>query len=69
LQQKADDEELPEFDFVEINGMKLTDPNQAYSILWECVDDSKQKKRYTPNHSLHLLETQFINNTQNQRTM
>lgn len=30
LQQGADDNELPSFQFIEINGMKLTDPHQAY---------------------------------------
>lgn len=34
LQQAVEGGELPEFNFVEINGFKLTDPKQAYvSIL------------------------------------
>ncbi len=27
-------QQLPEFQFVELNGMKLPDPQQAYSVLW-----------------------------------
>lgn len=30
LQQAADAEEIPTFRFIEINGMKMTDPHQAY---------------------------------------
>lgn len=35
LQQAADSDELPAFQFVEINGMKLTDPHQAYVQILE----------------------------------
>ena len=43
LRQAAEEGELPDFQFVEINGMRLTEPHQAYvSILkvrnlWMCV--------------------------------
>lgn len=30
LQQAADVDQIPSFNFVEINGMKMTDPHQAY---------------------------------------
>lgn len=30
LQTAADDNEIPPFSFVEVNGMKMTDPHQAY---------------------------------------
>lgn len=30
LQTAADDDEIPPFSFVEVNGMKMTDPHQAY---------------------------------------
>lgn len=30
-------EELDDFIFVEINGMKVTDPHQSYSLLWEAL--------------------------------
>lgn len=66
LQQQAEDGTIPNFDFVEINGMKLTDPNQAYSILWECMD--KDKKRYTASHALQLLEAKFSKQSDDQKT-
>lgn len=38
LQQAAEQEEIPSFNFIEINGMKMTDPHQAYvQILQVCV--------------------------------
>lgn len=33
LLQESVDEDIPQFRFIEINGMKLTEPNQAYSML------------------------------------
>lgn len=35
LQQAAENDELPPFQFVEINGMKLTDPHQTYVQILE----------------------------------
>lgn len=35
LQQAAENDELPSFHFLEINGMKLTDPHQAYVQILE----------------------------------
>jgi len=38
LQQAADADDIPAFNFIEINGMKMTDPHQAYvQILQVCV--------------------------------
>jgi Cdc6-like AAA superfamily ATPase len=71
LQQQAEDQTIPPFDFVEINGMKLTDPNQAYSILWDCMDRSNKdgkQKRYTSAHALQLLESKFSKQSEDQRT-
>lgn len=72
LQHLAEQEEIPEFDFAEINGMKLTDPNQAYSILWECMDRANnndgKKKRYTSAHALELLEAKFSSYNDDQKT-
>ena len=28
-------EGLPEFNFIEVNGMRLTEPNQAYVQIWQ----------------------------------
>jgi len=48
-------EELDDFIFVEINGMKVTDPHQAYSLLWEALKGD----RVSPSHALGLLEREF----------
>lgn len=48
-------DELDDFSFVEINGMKLTDPHQSYSLLWEALTGS----RVSPTHALDLLTHEF----------
>ncbi|KAL8771171.1 MAG: hypothetical protein Q9209_003342 [Squamulea sp. 1 TL-2023] len=48
-------EELDDFIFVEINGMKVTDPHQSYSLLWEAL----KGERVSPCHALGLLEREF----------
>ncbi|KAL8910858.1 MAG: hypothetical protein Q9171_003896 [Xanthocarpia ochracea] len=48
-------EELDDFIFVEINGMKVTDPHQSYSLLWEAL----KGERVSPSHALGLLEKEF----------
>ncbi|KAI9655071.1 MAG: Origin recognition complex, subunit 1 [Trizodia sp. TS-e1964] len=48
-------EELDDFIFVEINGMKITDPHQAYSLLWEAL----RGDRVSPAQALGLLEREF----------
>ena len=48
-------EELDDFIFVEINGMKVTDPHQSYSLLWEALKGD----RVSPSHALSLLEREF----------
>lgn len=50
-------DELDDFIFVEINGMKVTDPHQAYSLLWEAL----RGDRVSPSHALDLLEREFSN--------
>lgn len=38
LQQASEQDEIPQFRFIEINGMKMTDPHQAYvQILQVCM--------------------------------
>ncbi|GME24904.1 origin recognition complex subunit orc1 [Neofusicoccum parvum] len=51
------EEELDDFIFVEINGMKVTDPHQSYSLLWEAI----RGDRVSPAHALELLEREFSN--------
>ncbi|KAF4549502.1 Origin recognition complex subunit 1-like protein [Elsinoe fawcettii] len=48
-------EELDDFIFVEINGMKVTDPHQSYSLLWQAL----KGQRVSPSHALELLEREF----------
>ncbi|KAJ5741242.1 ATPase AAA-type core [Penicillium manginii] len=50
-------EEMDDFIFVEINGMKVTDPHQSYSLLWEALKGD----RVSPSHALDLLENEFSN--------
>ena len=49
--------DLNDFIFVEINGMKVTDPHQSYSLLWEALHGD----RVSPPHALELLERDFSN--------
>ena len=49
------DEVLDDFIFVEINGMKITDPHHSYSLLWEALKD----QRVSPTQALDLLEREF----------
>ncbi|OLL26363.1 Origin recognition complex subunit 1 [Neolecta irregularis DAH-3] len=55
LQLKVEEEKLVEFSFVEINGMRVTDPNQTYSILYEYLFG----QRVTPAHAQTLLDKEF----------
>jgi len=55
LQASVASEELDDFIFVEINGMKIADPHQSYSLLWEAIKGD----RITPTHALALLEAEF----------
>jgi len=50
-------DELDDFIFVEINGMKITDPHQSYSLLWEAL----KGQRVSPTQALDLLEREFSN--------
>ncbi|KAF9174651.1 Origin recognition complex, subunit 1 [Mortierella sp. AD010] len=55
LQAKAEEGEISPFQFVEINGMKVTEPSYAYVLLWMALSDQK----VTASHALQLLERQF----------
>ncbi|KAI7883305.1 P-loop containing nucleoside triphosphate hydrolase protein [Lichtheimia hyalospora FSU 10163] len=59
LQYRVEQKELPAFNFVEINGMKVTDPNQSYSILWQSLNKADNNRRVTSHHALDLLEAKF----------
>ncbi|KIW82255.1 hypothetical protein Z517_05282 [Fonsecaea pedrosoi CBS 271.37] len=55
LHEAVLNEELDDFNFVEINGMKVTEPQQSYSLLWEALKGD----RVSPHHALSLLEQEF----------
>ncbi|NWH87739.1 ORC1 protein, partial [Aegithalos caudatus] len=55
LQQAAENDELPPFQSVEINGMKLTDPHQAYVQILEFLTGQK----VTVTHAAVLLAKLF----------
>ncbi|KAH8598775.1 P-loop containing nucleoside triphosphate hydrolase protein [Bisporella sp. PMI_857] len=55
LNASVQEDELDSFIFVEINGMKVTDPHQSYSLLWEALND----ERVSPSQALDLLEREF----------
>ncbi|KAK9369516.1 P-loop containing nucleoside triphosphate hydrolase protein [Lipomyces kononenkoae] len=46
------------FRFVEINGMKITQPTQAYALLWEAISE----QRVAAAHALRFLDDEFQNN-------
>ncbi|WFD42402.1 Origin recognition complex, subunit 1 [Malassezia psittaci] len=56
LKRKVDAHELPTFQFVEINGMKLASANQAYTELWSAVYGGK---RLHPRAALSKLTNHF----------
>ncbi|KAJ1677273.1 Origin recognition complex, subunit 1, partial [Spiromyces aspiralis] len=57
LQESADQGDVPPFKYTEINGMKLTDPAQAYVLLWRAIKNSDE--RITPSHAAQLLDQHF----------
>jgi origin recognition complex subunit 1 len=57
LDEAVRSDEMDDFIFVEINGMKITDPHQAYSLLWEAL----KGQRVSPAQALDLLEREFSN--------
>lgn len=56
---------LPSFNFVEINGMKLTDPAQAYTALWEALSGGK---RVSAKSALKSLLARFDNRRSRKNT-
>ncbi|KAG4304740.1 hypothetical protein PORY_001793 [Pneumocystis oryctolagi] len=55
LFQKVEEGEIDDFKYLEINGMRIIDANQAYSLLWEALEE----ERVAPRHALALLERLF----------
>uniref|UniRef100_A0A3Q0QWB9 Origin recognition complex subunit 1 n=1 Tax=Amphilophus citrinellus TaxID=61819 RepID=A0A3Q0QWB9_AMPCI len=57
LQHAANMDEIPPFHFIEINGMKMTDPHQAYVQILQKLTGQKA----TADHAAALLEKRFSN--------
>uniref|UniRef100_A0A3P8UJ62 Origin recognition complex subunit 1 n=1 Tax=Cynoglossus semilaevis TaxID=244447 RepID=A0A3P8UJ62_CYNSE len=57
LQHAAEVDEIPSFTFIEINGMKMTDPHQAYVQILQKLTGQKA----TADHAAALLEKRFSN--------
>ncbi|KAM6921955.1 origin recognition complex subunit 1 [Xenentodon cancila] len=57
LQHAANMDEIPPFHFIEINGMKMTDPHQAYVQILQKLTGQKA----TADHAATLLERRFSN--------
>ncbi|XP_072430408.1 origin recognition complex subunit 1 isoform X3 [Chiloscyllium punctatum] len=55
LQYAAKEDDLPSFQFIEINGMKLTDPHQSYVQILKLLTGQNA----TADHAAALLEKQF----------
>lgn len=55
LQKKVSEDELPPFDFLEINGMRLTEPRQAYVHIYRQLTG----KTLSWEHAHTLLEKRF----------
>jgi len=56
LQEDKKEGGLPDFNFIEINGMRLTEPNQAYVQIWQGLTGGE---KVTPEHARNLLEARF----------
>uniref|UniRef100_A0A670XSI5 Origin recognition complex subunit 1 n=1 Tax=Pseudonaja textilis TaxID=8673 RepID=A0A670XSI5_PSETE len=65
LQQAAENEEIPAFQFIEINGMKLTDPHQAYVLILKLLTGQKT----TANHAAELLKKMFCTSGSKRKTL
>ncbi|ODQ64513.1 origin recognition complex subunit 1 [Nadsonia fulvescens var. elongata DSM 6958] len=56
LQLRSEDGELRDFNFLEINGMKLANPHSAYERLWEEISGGQ---RVSASNAVVLLENEF----------
>ncbi|CAH1773451.1 unnamed protein product, partial [Owenia fusiformis] len=55
LREDVEAGEIPQFQFIEINGMRLTDPHQAHVQLLKALTGQKA----TPDHAASLLDKRF----------
>ncbi|KAM0790306.1 hypothetical protein ACM66B_005607 [Microbotryomycetes sp. NB124-2] len=60
VRELQNDQDIGDFQFVEINGMKISEPQTAYSILWEAISGARGgAARVTPRQALTQLENHF----------
>lgn len=52
---EANKDEYPDFNFYSMNGMRLTNPEQAYVEMWFQLT----RERATPEHAMNLLDARF----------
>jgi origin recognition complex subunit 1 len=45
------------FQFVEINGMKISEPNTSFSLLWEALSGQKAPARQALSHLENHFQT------------
>ncbi|KAK4048492.1 Origin recognition complex, subunit 1 [Microbotryomycetes sp. JL221] len=72
VRELQNDPDIPAFEFVEINGMKISEPQTAYSILWEAVSSNRgsgtMSRKVTSKQALTSLETWFQTPSPNRKT-
>lgn len=64
LQQAAQANDVPPFQYIEVNGMKLTEPHQVYVQILQKLTGQKA----TANHAVELLTKQFCTPGSSQET-
>ena len=52
IRKGVEEENLPKFKYVELNGMRMTRPKQAYAAIWSQLTGEKR----TADHAFELLE-------------
>ena len=52
IRKEVEEENLPKFKYVELNGMRMTRPKQAYAAIWSQLTGEKR----TADHAFELLE-------------
>ncbi|XP_042853110.1 origin recognition complex subunit 1 isoform X3 [Panthera tigris] len=64
LQQAAQANDVPPFQYIEVNGMKLTEPHQVYVQILQKLTGQKA----TANHAAELLAKRFLTRRSSQET-
>ena len=55
LRKEVEEDNLPKFKYIELNGMRMTRPKQAYAAIWSQLTGEKR----TADHASELLEEKF----------